>query len=89
MFKVVIPILNNLELTLENICKLALEVGFDACGVAPVRRLDEDARFMDEWVAQGLHGEMDYLARNCEKRYDPSVLVPGAQSVSRRCSSSN
>lgn len=81
MFKVVIPILNNLELTLENICKLALEVGFDACGVAPVRRLDEDARFIDEWVAQGLHGEMDYLARNCEKRYDPSVLVPGAQSV--------
>ena len=81
MFKVVIPILNNLELTLENICKLALEVGFDACGVAPVRRLDEDARFIDEWVAQGLHGEMDYLARNCEKRYDPSVLVPGAQNI--------
>ena len=81
MFKGVILILNNLELTLENICNLALTVGFDACGVAPVRRLDEDARFMDEWVAQGLHGEMAYLSRNCEKRYDPSVLVPGAQSV--------
>jgi epoxyqueuosine reductase len=70
-----------LELTLENISDLALEVGFDACGVAPVRRLEADAQFMDDWVAQGLHGEMDYLARNCEKRYDPSVLVPGAQSV--------
>jgi epoxyqueuosine reductase len=36
---------------------------------------------MDEWLAQGLHGDMDYLERNRDKRYDPSVLVPGAQSI--------
>ena len=36
---------------------------------------------MDEWLAQGLHGNMDYLERNRDKRYDPSVLVPGAQTV--------
>lgn len=65
----------------ENICKLALEVGFDACGVAPVRHLDEDARFMDNWIAQGLHGEMAYLERNREKRYNPAILVPDAQTV--------
>ena len=76
-----IPTLSNLTLTFENISKLALEVGFDACGVAPVHRLDDDAQFMDHWVAQGLHGEMDYLAHNCDKRYDPSLLVPGAQTV--------
>ena len=75
------PILSNLTLTSENISKLALEVGFDACGVAPVRRLDDDAQFMDNWIAQGLHGEMDYLTRNCEKRYDPSLLVPGAHTI--------
>ena len=76
-----ILISTHLKLTLENICKLAREVGFDACGVAPVRRLEEDAQFMDNWIAQGLHGEMDYLERNCEKRYDPSLLVPDAQTV--------
>ena len=76
-----IPTLSNLTLTFENISKLAHEVGFDACGIAPVRRLDKDAQFMDNWIAQGLHGEMDYLTRNCEKRYDPSLLVPGAQTV--------
>ena len=76
-----IPTLSNLTLTFENISKLALEVGFDACGVAPVHRLDDDAQFMDDWIAQGLHGEMDYLTRNCDKRYDPSLLVPGAQTV--------
>ena len=56
-------------------------MGFDACGVAPVHRLDDDAQFMDNWIAQGLHGEMDYLERNCDKRYDPALLVPGAQAV--------
>lgn len=76
-----IPISTHLKLTLENICNLAREVGFDACGVAPVRRLEEDAQFMERWIAQGLHGEMDYLERNCEKRYDPAVLVPNAQTV--------
>ena len=68
-------------LTSENIYKLAQEVGFDACGIAPVHRLDDDAQFMDEWLAQGLHGNMDYLECNRDKRYDPSVLVPGAQTV--------
>jgi epoxyqueuosine reductase len=70
-----------LKPTSINICDLALKVGFDACGIAPVRRLDDDALFMDRWIQQGLHGNMDYLERNCEKRYDPSLLVPGAQSV--------
>ena len=81
MYKVDIPISINLKLTLENICKIALEVGFDACGVAPVHRLEDDAQFMDKWLAQGLHGEMDYLERNRDKRYNPAVLVPGAQTV--------
>ena len=73
--------LRHLKLTSENICNLAQEVGFDACSVAPVRRLDDDAQFMDSWIAQGLHGDMDYLERNCDKRYNPSILVPGAQTV--------
>ena len=75
------PTSNNLTLTSENISKIALAVGFDACGVAPVRHLEDDAQFMDNWIAQGLHGEMAYLERNKDKRYDPSVLVPGAQTI--------
>lgn len=81
MYKDDTPTSSNLTLTSENISKLALQVGFDACAVAPVHRLDDDAEFMDSWIAQGLHGEMDYLERNCDKRYDPALLVPGAQAV--------
>ncbi len=36
---------------------------------------------MDNWIAQGLHGEMNYLERNRDKRYDPSLLVTGAQTI--------
>jgi len=36
---------------------------------------------MDKWIEKGLHGNMDYLERNRELRYDPSQLVPGAQTV--------
>ena len=81
MYKDDTPTSSNLTLTSENISKLALQVGFDACAVAPVHRLDDDAEFMDSWIAQGLHGEMDYLERNCDKRYDPALLVPDAQAV--------
>ena len=70
-----------MKLTSKNISDLALEVGFDACGTATAHHLQDDARFMDQWIAQGLHGDMDYLERNCDKRYDPSILVPGAQTV--------
>ena len=81
MFKDAIQTSNRLKLTSKNIYDLAIEVGFDDCGIAPVQRLDQDAQFMDQWLAQGLHGNMDYLERNRDKRYDPSILVPGAQTV--------
>ena len=59
----------------------ALEVGFDDCGVVAAHRQDGDAAFMEQWLAQGLHGEMSYLERNREKRYDPRELVAGAKAV--------
>ena len=59
----------------------ALSLGFDACGIAKAEALEEDARFLQQWLAEGKHGEMHYLARNFEKRTDPRLLVPGCKSV--------
>lgn len=81
MCKVATPTSSNLTPIYANICSLACEVGFDACGIAPVHRLNEDAAFMDSWVNAGLNGNMDYLARNRELRYDPALLVPNAKTV--------
>ncbi len=36
---------------------------------------------MQAWLREGLHGEMDYLARNTDLRKDPSALVPETLSV--------
>jgi len=59
----------------------ALTVGFDACGIARAEALTDDATFMKQWLNEGRHGEMHYLARNFEKRTDPRILVPGCKSI--------
>ena len=60
----------------------AARLGFSACGLARAERVDQtqEARFR-KWIAEGKHGEMDYLARNIEKRMDPRLLVEGAQTM--------
>lgn len=68
-------------MTETDIRQAALEVCFDDCGIATAMRLDCDAQYMDNWVAHGLHGNMEYLERNREKRYDPSELVEGGKTV--------
>ncbi len=59
----------------------ALSLGFDACGIAEAGFLADDAAFLRSWIDAGNHGEMQYLARNFEKRTDPRILVPGCKSV--------
>ncbi len=61
--------------------QIAHSLGFDAFGIAKADELTDDARFMESWLKSGQHGEMDYLARNFEKRIDPRKLVTGCKSV--------
>ena len=68
-------------LSLETLKALASKVGIDDVGVAVARRLDDEATFMDQWINHGLHGNMSYLERNRNLRYDPGQLVPNAQTV--------
>lgn len=36
---------------------------------------------MEQWITEGKHGNMTYLERNRDLRYDIRLLVPGAQTV--------
>ena len=56
-------------------------MGFDACGIASATALDEESANMERWLDDGREGEMGYLARNREKRYDPRLLVEGTKSI--------
>ena len=59
----------------------ALKNNFSACGISRAQPLPEDEERMETWLAKGMHGSMQYLERNKEKRYNPAKLVEGAQSV--------
>lgn len=59
----------------------AAAFGFDACGIARAQRLDDDARRLERWLHQGLHGKMAYMENHFDLRVDPTKLVPGARSV--------
>ncbi len=59
----------------------AMELGFDACGVARAEALFDDAAFLKSWLEKGMNADMHYLERNFEKRIDPTVMVPGTKSV--------
>ena len=59
----------------------AFELGFDLCGFAPARSLDEHRAILAKWSHTGMNGEMAYLGHNIEKRIDPRILFPGAKTI--------
>lgn len=58
----------------------ARALGFDDCRIAPAQPAAHRALF-EQWIAEGKHGDMAWLARNPERRTDPTLVLPGAQSV--------
>jgi len=53
-----------------------MELGFQAVGIAGTDLGQAEARLL-AWLAQGCHGEMDYMANHGVKRSRPQELVPG------------
>jgi epoxyqueuosine reductase len=61
--------------------KIAMDLGFDFCGIAKAIRLDDDARRLEAWLNKGMHGSMSYMEKYFDERVDPTLLVHGAKSV--------
>lgn len=59
----------------------AERLGFHYCGIAKAVKLDDDARRLEQWLQQGMHGSMHYMENYFDLRTDPRRLVPGAKSV--------
>ena len=55
-------------------------MGFQRCGISDIA-LDEDAGHLRDWLAQGLYGTMDWMARHGELRARPQELTPGTVRV--------
>jgi epoxyqueuosine reductase len=60
---------------------LSAQAGFDFCGIAAARPLDDDARKLSNWLQQGKQGQMQYMEKHFDLRVNPYKLLPGAKSV--------
>ena len=58
----------------------AHELGFQAVGISDTD-LSEAESGLFQWLAQGLHGEMDYMSKHGVKRTRPAELIPGTLRV--------
>ena len=59
----------------------ANRLGFDFIGFAKAEKLEAEAKKLEQWLNQDMHGQMGYMANHFEKRIDPRKLVPGAKTV--------
>ncbi len=72
--------MNTATLT-QDIKREALRLGFGACGISKAEELTAEAKLLEHWLNQNMHGKMSYMANHFDKRTDPRKLVPGAKSV--------
>lgn len=73
--------MTRLEQRTEQVRREAHRLGFELCGFARARRLEEHERQLEDWLNRNMHGTMHWMANHFEKRVDPTRLVPGGRSV--------
>ncbi len=59
----------------------AQRLGFAACGIAAAREDPARAARLDEWLGQGMHGQMEWMKGRELHRRSPQGLWPEARSV--------
>ncbi len=65
----------------KNIKDEAHRLGFIECRISRIEPLNEHANLLRQWLEAGMHGQMDYMSRNIEKRTNPALLVNSAKTV--------
>jgi len=64
----------------QRIRALAREFGFQRCGITGIE-LGEDEAHLRSWLAEGLYGSMEWMARHGTLRARPDELLPGTLRV--------
>lgn len=67
-------------MSVETVKAWAAELGFDDCRIATAK-IATHADDFHEWLADGRHGDMQWLERNPARRCDPREVLPGCRSV--------
>lgn len=66
----------------EAIINQAYKLGFSACGFARVASVSKESSAQyNKWIAQGKHGEIEYMERYCDIRENPALLHDNATTM--------
>ncbi|MCM8804552.1 MAG: tRNA epoxyqueuosine(34) reductase QueG [Candidatus Omnitrophica bacterium] len=61
---------------------IAKELGFDLIGFSKCKKVTEEfAEFYFKWIKNNFHGDLKYLERNIEKRFNPKNLLPSGKTI--------
>ncbi|MDD2635003.1 MAG: tRNA epoxyqueuosine(34) reductase QueG [Bacteroidales bacterium] len=71
----------NIKIDSQLVKKIALEIGFDNCGICEANLPDTDILFFENWIAAGKNAGMMYLERNVDIRKNTSLLVPNSKTI--------
>ncbi|MDB6132212.1 MAG: Epoxyqueuosine reductase [Verrucomicrobiales bacterium] len=61
--------------------QIAATLGLDDCRIAAVTGPAAHAEQYQQWIDAGEHGEMDWMAKNPNRRKDPREVLPSIRSV--------
>lgn len=65
----------------ERIKALALQNGFDACGISSININNDIKDFVTSWITSGYQAEMHWYESSLDIRFNPKKLFPNAKSV--------
>jgi epoxyqueuosine reductase len=66
---------------LKALGERARTLGFDICRIASPDLAPQTRDHLAQWLAEGQHGDMDWMARTSQRRSDPRALWGDARSV--------
>ena len=72
--------LTDLDALKADIFRWGTELGFQQLGISDIDLATAEAR-LESWLADGWHGDMDYMQKHGSKRSRPEELVPGTLRV--------
>ena len=73
------PLFDSKSIT-DKIKEIGLSLGFQNIGIASID-LEQAQQRLQQWLAQGRHGEMGYMESHGSKRWRPDELVENTRSV--------
>ncbi|MBA3632559.1 MAG: tRNA epoxyqueuosine(34) reductase QueG [Acidobacteria bacterium] len=65
----------------KQIKQKAREIGFHKIGIVRAEPLADEREHLEDWLNRGYQGEMRWMEREPEKRANPKLLFPEAESI--------